>query len=111
MKTTWNIGLNNNPKSVEKIIDTFKINFFNDLVIYREEMCEWNGQPEPTLIVEVLTDGVFFEEAVIDLTEEMCLAYTQECIAVRIDGEGHLVYNPKHEGEQYTFDPQYFHEI
>lgn len=108
MKATWNIGLNNNPKTTEQIIMTFKVNFFNDIVLFREDMGEYKESPEPTLIVEVLTEGVFFEGAVIDLTEEMCDVYTQESIAVKIDGEGHLVYNRNFEGEKYEFDEQYF---
>jgi hypothetical protein len=112
MKTTWNIGLNNNPYNAQDIIGAITTAFPHNegyIVAYREHMGEWEGKPEPTLVIEVL--GEQDTESMVILTKMMCLAFTQDAIAVRNNDDGVLVYNPKHEGEQYTFDPQYFHEI
>lgn len=112
MKTTWNIGLNNNPFNAQDIIDLITMVFPHNeghIVAYREHMGEWEGKPEPTLVIEVI--GEQDAESMVFLTKTMCRTFTQDAIAVRNNDDGVLVYNPKHEGEQYTFDPQYFHEI
>jgi hypothetical protein len=112
MKTTWNIGLNNNPYTATLIIDAITTAFPHNegyIVAYREHMGEWEGRPEPTLVIEVI--GEQDADSMVILTKMMCIAFTQDAIAVRNNEDGVLVYNPKFEGEQYTFDPQYFHEI
>jgi len=112
MKTTWNIGLNNNPYTATLIIDAITTAFPHNegyIVAYREHMGEWEGKPEPTLVIEVI--GEQDAESMVALTKMMCIAFTQDAIAVRNDGDGHLVYRPEFTGDRYEFNSEFFHVI
>ncbi|MFN5252159.1 MAG: hypothetical protein ACK5DE_14060, partial [Bacteroidota bacterium] len=84
-----------------------------NLVSARLHIGQYNGNPEPTAVIEIsrlhgVTDGE---------VKEWCKYFTQECIAIertilsaqrKVYTEGVLVYNPDYTGDRYTFDAQYF---
>jgi hypothetical protein len=100
---TINIGLNNNPLTLEeiaKLLNQFKLFGLTD---YAEKLGEYVGAEEPTFVGELEVMTTNFAEA-------LCEIMTQDCIAIyNHDWEvGELVYNPLYEGEKYEFDPKYF---
>jgi hypothetical protein len=110
-KLTLNIGLGNNPLSAEQITNHFKRNFENDILAFEEVVMEWDGNPEPTLVVEINSEGYFLQEELGWLVNEMCHHYTQDAIAWELNGEGVLTYRSNYEGERYEFDRKYFKSI
>ena len=103
MKTVkLNIGLENNPFDFERVKT-----LFNPLSA-RIEVGEYNGQVERTAVINALIDGSI--ETIFLLIDLLTIAFTQECIAVKIDDVGYLVYNPNFDGEKFEFDNQYFIE-
>ena len=107
MKTVkLNIGLENNPFDFEQIIEQFSI--FNKIISARIEVGEYNGEPERTAVIEV-ESGIDTNKS-LSQTEYLTKLFTQECIAVKIDDVGYLIYNPNFEGEKFEFDQKYFIE-
>jgi hypothetical protein len=104
-----NIGLNNNPYTFELITQALVAAFEGEIVATREHMGEYEGRPEPTLVAKIITQ--MDEESARVLTTMMCMKFTQECIGMKFNEEGTLVYNPEFKGEQYTFDAEYFIEF
>ena len=104
-----NIGLNNNPYSFELITKGLVHAFEGEIVATREHMGEYLGSPEPTLVAKIVTE--MNEESARILVGAMTMKFTQECIGMKFNEEGTLVYNPEFKGEQYTFDPEYFIEF
>lgn len=103
--TTFNIGLNNNPFSVDHILDRLNSLVGDDPVDYRLADGQYNGEHEPTLVV-VYDDETLTQRALEYLTMWM----EQECIAYKRDGQGHMVFNPMIL-ETFEFDNQYFIEL
>lgn len=101
-----NIGLNNNRYTCEIIARALSHAFEGEIVGTREHMSEYLGLHEPTLVAKIIT--AMDEESARILTSAMCLKFTQECIAMKFNEEGTLVYNPDFKGEQYVFDSKYF---
>lgn len=104
-----NIGLNNNPYTFETITRALVYSFEGEIVATREDMGEYIESPEPTLVAKIIT--ALDEESAKILVGAMCMKFTQECIGMKLNEEGTLVYNPEFEGEQYTFNPEYFIEF
>ena len=104
-----NIGLNNNPYSFEKITEALVATFEGEIVATREELGEYITSPEPTLVAKIITQ--MDAESARILTTMMAMKFTQECIGMKFNEEGTLVYNPEFKGEQYTFDAEYFIEF
>lgn len=104
-----NIGLNNNPYTFERITKALVFAFEGEIVATREDIGEYVDSPEPTLVAKIIT--AMDEESAKILVGAMCLKFTQECIGMKFNEEGTLVYNPEFKGEQYTFDAQYFIEF
>ncbi len=104
-----NIGLNNNPYTFELITKGLVHAFEGEIVATREHMGVYEGNPEPTLVAKIIT--AMDEESAKILVGAMCMKFTQECIGMKFNEEGTLVYNPEFKGEQYTFDAEYFIEF
>lgn len=115
-QVTLNIGLNNNPYSLEQakqlLSDGYLSKSIHEYKYTPHGIFEDN--PEPTLIVRFTTTASF--EYLIDILKELDKIFTQQCIAMSWvqmkDGiqttKETLVYRDEFEGERYTFDKQYF---
>lgn len=95
--TTLNIGLNNNPRTINEIIA------YIQPIHYRIDVGEYVGEVEPTLVIA-------YDEDDIDI-EEMCVWMTQECIAAKVNGKGLMIFNPGYDGEKFEFNQDYFIEL
>ena len=104
-----NIGLNNNPYTFERISNALVHAFEGEIVATREDIGEYVDSPEPVLVAKIIT--AMDEESAKILVGAMAMKFTQECIGMKFNEEGTLVYNPEFKGEQYTFDAQYFIEF
>lgn len=105
-----NIGLNNNPYDFETITNALRHAFEGEVVATREHIGEWEGKPEPTLVAKIVT-AMDSESAEI-LTQAMALKFTQDCIGMKFNDEGVLVYSPDYRGvERYSFNAEYFVEL
>lgn len=103
--TTFNIGLNNNPKTTEEITQTL-----NKLVgrapVKRSLIDgEYKGEVEPTLVLAYENERLTRVQL-----EILCEETTQEAIALKRDGKGRLVFNPNYKGRKFTFNQDYFHD-
>jgi hypothetical protein len=101
----FNIGLNNNTMGADNVVSTLFINKFA-LSKWAIKDGIYEDTVEPTVVAYGHTD--LSTEQIISITQRMCVFMTQECIAVKIDGVGYLVYSPDFEGERYEFNEQYF---
>lgn len=100
---TINIGLNNNPLTLDQVanlLNRFKVFGLED---YQEKLGEYEDNEEPTFV------GVL-ESITSNHVEALCEIMTQECIAVYNHDTkvGELVYSPLYEGDKYEFDEKYF---
>lgn len=110
MKTVLNIGLENNPKSPEGVLEVIEALFcFTELVEQRTQDGQFNGNDENTLVVE-LDSGLDVGTLRLNI-ELLCEVLTQESIAVKFNGKGELVFNPEFKGERYEFNEDYFLNI
>ena len=109
----FNIGLNDNPFDFEGVkrklsnMNSYEHNIFlNDDFVLRDSV--YNGKYEPTLVCS----GKYYGRlsALVNIVECLCKTFGQECIAVKWQGVGYLVYNVKYKGEKYTFDNNFFIE-
>lgn len=105
-RVIFNIGLNNNPFA-DVVMAKFSQRIEAMTMIDNSiKVGVYNGVEEPTAVIicyTVMTNG-----DIIKMTESLCEQMTQECIAIKIDNIGHLVYRPDFEGERYEFDEKYF---
>lgn len=113
---TLNIGLNNNPFTLEQtkalLSDSYLANVIHEYKYTPDGLFEDN--PEPTLIVRLSTSTSF--DSMVELLKELDKVFTQQCIAMSwvnvTDGiqttKETLVYRDEFEGSRYTFDKQYF---
>jgi hypothetical protein len=104
-----NIGLNNNPYTFETITQALIAAFEGEIVATREDVGEYIENAEPTLVAKIITS--MDSESARVLVGAMCIQFTQECIGMKFNEEGTLVYNFKFSGEKYTFDSEYFIEF
>lgn len=95
--TTLNIGLNNNPRTIDEIVSRIQP------IHYRVDVGEYLGDVEPTLVIA-------YDEEDIDI-EWMCVWMTQECIASKVNGKGMITFNPTYNGEKFEFNQSYFIEL
>jgi hypothetical protein len=104
MKVVVNIGLNvgsHEPKT--QLSNTLKQLANFELTNLRiEDDGEYKGDGERTLIA-------YFEIYYYNnLFETICWMLNQEAIAYKLDGEGHIAFNPWYKGEKFPFDQKYF---
>lgn len=99
-----NIGLNNNPHSIERIKQILKIGF--NFIESREVNSKYKNNIEPTLIVKFNTYKS--SEYLIEYVLNLCELLEQESIALKIDSNGLLIYNNSFQGNKMKFDNKYF---
>ena len=104
-----NIGLENNPKSFTEVSKNTNWMLCFGLFESREEVGEYEGKPERTAVIK-LTNDVDSESTVIEFVEYLTTIFIQDCIAVKINDVGYLVYNPEYKGEKFEFNNEYFIE-
>ena len=102
-----NIGLENNPYSHREISSYLQLTCGIE-ILSREEVGEYNGESERTLVsLNHSHDDV---EITLETVKLMTELFTQDCIAVKINDVGYLVYNPEYKGEKFEFNNEYFIE-
>ena len=100
--TRLNIGLNNNPYGAEEVINKLNGVMGDIPITFSVEMGEYEGNEEPTVV------AVYESYASIEDLERLCEEMTQECIAIKVNGVGSMVFNPGYNGERFEFNDQYF---
>ncbi|WZE63537.1 SAM-dependent methyltransferase [Maribacter phage Panino] len=113
MKTLYifNIGLENNPfiEGIERMLtlNYNKLNCGFTFHYFLRTSSEYQGSYERTLVVKGY-DYTNNYDNVKRLTETLCVAFNQECIAISSENKQEMVYNPSYEGVKLIFDEQYF---
>lgn len=104
MIVTINIGLNNNPKSIEEIISVLEDDFGK--VDFHIAEGKFNGIPEPTLVAKF--EDLSLSKTVLNL-EALCIWTNQICIAVETSkNQQFLVYDLFYSGDFFKFDEALF---
>lgn len=101
--TTFNIGLNNNPRTVEEIVSMVNAMAGRKHKTYRVEQGEYKNEAEPTLVLRYDSERL----DLIDL-EKLCVWAEQEGIAVKRNKLGILAMHPEYKGEPIEFNDKYF---
>lgn len=107
-KIVLNIGLNNNPKKPEEIVNLFQA-LISKRATWAKVISTYNGETEPTIVLHGETAKAF--KYITDTIKDLSAAMHQECIGAEIDGAGLLIYPDHYKGERYKFDPQYFKKV
>ena len=107
MKFTINVGLLNNPKKSDELINYFQELKGYTLVKYIIESGSYHDLIEPTLVAVLATDYVLVSKVVADF-EKICSVLTQDCIAISNDQFDLLVYTINYQGFKDKFDKDYF---
>lgn len=102
-----NIGLENNPYTYQKVVELIDWTYGKSK-ISRQQTGEYNGEPERTAVF--LTESSYNVNKILRAVEVLTEIFTQECIAVKINDVGYLVYNPEYKGEKFEFNNEYFIE-
>lgn len=111
-----NLGLNNNPFTVQECIDYLKGGRMSPLVDFTDfvtHMGEYENKAEPTLVMKMIVNSsageIITARSVVQL---MCTKFTQDCIAMRQEGanegDGVLIWNDAIVDRPYEFDKKYF---
>jgi hypothetical protein len=105
VKSTFemNIGLGNNPMDFDQITRHFELNPEFGAFFFGLGQSTYEGKQEPT--VHIIMHNTLRYSYFIQRVEALCKLMKQDCIAVKINGQGVLVYNPDYEGSLHTFDP------
>ena len=114
MNIVYNIGLNNNRMTADEILEFMSgmlSGFFGEVLEYSEIDGMWNGENEPTLVVNTRTDKCSSREKMYHYVSRMADMLDQDCIAIKINGEGVMVYSSTHSGVEQKFNNKYFLEI
>lgn len=104
VKSTFelNIGLNNNPFDFDAIIRHFEINPEFGAFFFGLGESQYNGVKEPT--VHIIMHNTLLYSYFIKRIEDLCRLMNQECIAVKLNGQGILVYHPDYDKSLSSFD-------
>lgn len=105
MLTTFNIGLNNNPKTYDEILDLVSRLTKTQFIQHRLDKGEYKGDTEPTIIIVVDMEDYVGLDLV---AERLCERLTQECISYKNAKESNLVYHPNYRGSKFNFNDDYF---
>ena len=109
-----NIGLNNNPLSVEQIKQMFYKNSIFEFILFERRRGEYLTNYEPTLLIEGETKQK--PEQIESYIFLLCTLLTQECIPFALtdllskenNQVNKLVYNKNFNGLKYEFNKDYF---
>lgn len=107
MKFTINVGLLNNPKTSDELINYFQELKGYTLVKYIIESGSYHDLIEPTFVAVLEADYVLTSKVVADF-EKICSVLTQDCIAISNDQFDLLVYTINYQGFKDKFDKDYF---
>jgi hypothetical protein len=105
-KIEINIGLNNNPKTAERITHLLNLYFGGRELKNQVQIGEWEGADEPTLVLEVFSTHT--QLVISELVEDLIVLCKQDAIPFRFNGVGELVFDEDYKGERYPFDEAYF---
>lgn len=108
-KFTLNIGLNNNPKNQQQIIESLLycgINTKETNLLFRVEIGEYKGEEEKTLIITGITS--FKLSKFVEIIENICLVTNQECISTIVSNNKLLIYNETYKGKKQIFNDNFF---
>lgn len=110
-KLTLNIGLNNNPKLVNEILEHVRFTgIYNSVNInYRVDLSEYKNEIEQTLILEGFSS--FCLSTCVDTIERLASVFKQDCIAAKIGSNDLLIYRIGYDGVKQRFDNKYFLNI
>ena len=106
---TLNIGLNNNPKNEQQIIESLiycGINTKDTNLLFRLEVGEYKGEKEKTLIVKGVTS--FKLSKFVEIIENLCSVTNQECISTIVSNNKLLIYSETYKGKKQNFNNKYF---
>lgn len=107
-KVVLNIGLNNNPKKPEEIVNLFQA-LISKRATWAQVTSTYNDEVEPTLVLHGETAQAF--KTIVDTIKDLSASMTQECIGAEIDDTGLLIYPRHHKGERLKFNPEFFKKI
>ena len=107
-KVVLNIGLNNNTKRPDEIVNLFQ-ELISKRATWGQVISTYNDEVEPTLVLHGETSKAF--KYITDTIKDLSAAMNQECIGAEIDDHGLLIYPDHYKGERYKFDPQYFKKV
>lgn len=108
MKTVleFNIGLGNNPMDFDAIIRHFDLNPEMGAWFFGQGESTYEGKPETT--VHIIAHNTLKYSYILQRVEHLCTLMEQQCIAIKINGQGILVYNPKAQYPLASFDAAYW---
>jgi len=101
---TVNIGLENNPMTIDQLTYSLTSLFANSKFKVAES--EYLGAFESTLVMEFQSSNSF--DYLKSVFSGVCVPTEQECIAIHNGDEGALVYPPDYTGEKYEFVDEFF---
>lgn len=107
-KVVLNIGLNNNPKSEDEIVQLFQ-GLISKKVTWGKVVSTYNNEVEPTLVLHGESAHAF--KVITDTIKDLSAVLTQECIGAEIDDTGLLIYPRNYKGERMKFNGEYFKKI
>lgn len=107
-KIVLNIGLNNNTKRPDEIVNLFQA-LISKRATWGQVTSTYNNEVEPTLVLHGETAQAF--KTIVDTIKDLSASMNQECIGAEIDDQGLLIYPRHHKGERMKFDPQYFKKV
>lgn len=103
-----NLGLENNPYTIDvDVVELINITNLNTFVTsYRVTESLYNGEVERTAVVTCSTSNI---NELIDDLEKLCIIFTQERIAAKVDNKkGLLVDHPFMSLNPMQYDEKYF---
>lgn len=107
-KVVLNIGLNNNTKSPDKIVELFQA-LISKRATWGQVTSTYNDEIEPTLVLHGETAQAF--KTIVDTIKDLSASMNQECIGAEIDDKGLLIYPRHHKGKRMNFNPEFFKKI
>ena len=106
-KVFLNIGLNNNPYSIERIKQILNNDF--NCIESKQINSIYKNNTEPTLIVKF--NSLKSSDYLIEYILNLCELFEQESIALKIDNNGLMIYNNSYQGNKMKFNNKYFKTI
>ena len=110
-KLILNIGLNNNIKTVNEILEHIKYSslFIDNEFCSRVDLSEYKNEVEQTLIIEGCSS--FCLSTCVDTIERLSSVFNQDCIASKVGNNDLLIYRINYKGEKQRFHNKYFKYI